>query len=68
MRIDDFCREYPPLGHVAEVDTMGGLLMTELGVVPAPGDSVVTRGVRLTAVLVDERRVKELTVELLKRK
>ena len=68
MRIDDFCREYPQLGHVAEVDTMGGLLMTELGVVPSRGDSVVTHGLRLTAEAVDERRVKELSVEIVRRK
>ncbi len=68
MRIDDFQREYPAIGEVAELDTMGGLLMSELGVVPAPGDSVVFRGLRLTAHSVDERRVKELHVEVLKRK
>lgn len=68
MRIDDFCREYPQLGNVGEVDTMGGLLMSELGVVPSPGESVVVRGLRLTALLVDERRVKELQVEIVRRK
>jgi putative hemolysin len=68
MRIDDFAREYPQIGHVAEVDTMGGLLMSELGVVPAPSDSVVVRGLRLTALAVDERRVKELSVEIVRRK
>lgn len=68
MRIDDFCREYPQLGDVPEVDTMGGLLMSQLGVVPAPGDSVVFRGLKLVARSTDERRVKELLVEVVKRK
>lgn len=68
MRIDDFCREYPQLGDVPEVDTMGGLLMSQLGVVPAPGESVVFRGLKLVAQSTDERRVKELLVEVLKRK
>jgi CBS domain containing-hemolysin-like protein len=68
MRIEDFCREYPALGDIPEVDTMGGLMMAELGVVPGPDDSVVVRGVRLTARSVDERRVKELLVEVVRRK
>src|SRR5262245_38299312 len=41
MRVDDFRREYPELGEVAEVDTMGGLVVSLMEVVPAPGDHVV---------------------------
>lgn len=65
MRLDDFRREYPELGDVPEVDTMGGLLMTQLGVVPAEGESAVYDGLRLTAASVDERRVRELIVEVI---
>jgi len=65
MRLDDFAREYPALGDVPEVETMGGLLMHLLGVVPAPGDSATFRGLKLTARVTDERRVKELLVEQL---
>ena len=44
-----------------EVDTMGGLVVTQLGVVPGAGDSTVHfRGLRLTASVVDERRVREV--------
>ena len=68
MRIDDFAREYPDLGEVEEVETMGGLLTATLGVVPARGESVVVRGLRLTATVVDERRVRELLVEVVPRK
>lgn len=64
LRLDDFRREYPGLGDVPEVETMGGLLMSLLEVVPAPGDSVVFRGLKLTAQLTDERRVTELLVEV----
>ena len=64
MRVDDFCREYPELGEVQEVETMGGLLVNELGVVPVAGQSAIVRGLRLTAQAVDDRRVKELWVEL----
>lgn len=63
MRIEDFRREFPPLGEVEHAETLGGLLVHQLGVVPAAGDSSVFRGLRLTAQAVDERRVQELLVE-----
>ncbi len=63
LRIDDFRREYPALSRVPEVDTMGGLLMFLLDVVPAPGDSATCNGLKLTAQAGDERRVRELLVE-----
>jgi magnesium and cobalt exporter, CNNM family len=66
LRLDDFRREYPPLGDVPEVETMGGLLMSLLEVVPATGDSAVYRGLKLTAQVADERRVRELLVEVVK--
>lgn len=64
MRLDDFRREYPDLGDVPEVDTMGGLLVSVAEVVPATGDAVFFRGLKLTAQVVDERRVRELLVEV----
>jgi CBS domain containing-hemolysin-like protein len=45
---------------------MGGLLMSLLDVVPAKGDSATYCGLKLTANLVDERRVRELLVEAVK--
>jgi putative hemolysin len=63
MRIDDFRREHPAVGEVQEVETMGGLLAHVMGVVPAPGESVTYRGLKLTAQVTDERRVRELLVE-----
>jgi putative hemolysin len=68
MRIDDFAREYPEVGEPEEVETMGGLLTSALGVVPARGESAVVRGLRLTATAADERRVRELLVEVTPRK
>lgn len=68
MRLEDFRREYPALADVPGVDTMGGLLATELGVVPAPGESAVIGHLRLTALSGDERRVRELLVEDLRRR
>jgi len=65
-RLDDFRREYPPLGDVPEVETMGGLLMHLVGVVPGTGESAVFRGLKLSAQVADERRVRELLVEHVK--
>lgn len=63
MRLEDFRREFPQLGEVEIAETLSGLLVHQLGVVPASGESTVFRGLRLTAQTVDERRVKELLVE-----
>ena len=64
MRLDDFRREYPPLGDVPEVETMGGLLTSLLDVVPKTGESANFRGLKLTARAADERHVREVMVEL----
>ncbi len=66
LRLDDFRREFPALGDVPEVETMGGLLMSLLEVVPQTGQSASFRGLRLTAQQADERRVRELLVEVAK--
>jgi CBS domain containing-hemolysin-like protein len=66
MRLDDFRREYPPLGAVLEVETMGGLLMGLLDVVPGVGEEATFRGLKLTAQATDERRVREVLVEQVK--
>jgi CBS domain containing-hemolysin-like protein len=63
LRLDDFRREYPPLGDVSDVETMGGLALSLAEMVPATGESFVFRGLRLTVRAADERRVKELLVE-----
>ena len=66
MRLEDFRREFPALGDVAEVETMGGLLTHLLGVVPEAGESATFRGLKLTAQVADERRVRELLVQRVK--
>ena len=66
MRLDDFRREFPALGDVPEVETMGGLLTHLRGVVPVAGESASFRGLKLTAQAVDERRVRELMVQRVK--
>ena len=67
MRLEDFRRECPQLGAVEEVDTMGGLLVKEHETVPGIGESVVFRGLKLTALAGDERRVRELRVDVVKK-
>ena len=66
MRLEDFRREFPPLPNVSEVETMGGLLMHLLGVVPAAGETATFAGLKFTAQAVDERRVRELLVQQIK--
>jgi CBS domain containing-hemolysin-like protein len=66
MRLDDFRREFPALPVEGEVETLGGLLTHLLGVVPAAGESAVIAGLKLTAQVVDERRVRELLVQQVK--
>jgi CBS domain containing-hemolysin-like protein len=66
LRLDDFRREHPALGDVEEAETMGGLLINLLGVVPSSGEAAVFRGLKLTAQITDERRVRELMVEAVK--
>jgi putative hemolysin len=66
MNVADFRREYPELGEVP-VETMGGLLVSLLNVVPAAGETAAFRGLKLTAQSVDERTVRELLVERVRR-
>ncbi|EEF60421.1 hemolysin family protein [Pedosphaera parvula] len=67
MRLDDFRREYPALGEVPEIDTMGGLAVAQKQTVPATGESVSFRGLRLKITSADERRVRELLVEVMRK-
>jgi CBS domain containing-hemolysin-like protein len=64
MRLEDFRREYPELMDAPGVDTMGGLLVDRAQVVPPVGGSVRWGALRLSATIADERRVRELLVEL----
>lgn len=65
--LDEFRREYPALGEMEDVDTMNGLLVKQMEYVPVEGQSVVFRGLRLTARRTDERRVQEILVETVKK-
>jgi len=65
--IDEFRREFPALNAVEDIDTMSGLFVRQLEYVPAAGESVTYHGLRLTARRVDDRKVRELEVEVIKR-
>jgi putative hemolysin len=67
MRLDDFRREFPALPDVPDVETMGGLLSHLLGVIPEAGQSATFSGLQLTVQTADERRVREVLVERVKR-
>ncbi len=63
VTIGDFRRECADIGEVPEVETIGGLLTMLLDVVPNAGDSAVFRGLKIVATRVDDRAVREVTVE-----
>ena len=62
-RLDEFARICPQIGEVEDIDTLGGLLMSLLEVVPQKDQSAVFRGLRFTADEVDDRRVHTILVE-----
>ena len=65
--LEEFRREYPAVGDSSEVDTIGGLFVQLMEYVPGAGESLVYKGAKFTARKVDERRVRELEIEVLKR-
>jgi CBS domain containing-hemolysin-like protein len=66
--LDNFRREYPALPEVPGFETMAGLALREFEVVPNRGDSVNVSGLRLTVQSSDGRRIRELLVEVAKKK
>jgi len=68
MRLDDFRREFPALEEFPGIETMGGLMLHESGVVPAVGESAACAGLKLTVTQADERRVRELVVEAVRKR
>ena len=64
MRLEDLRRQCPQLGEVSEVDTVGGWVVKLAEVVPPVGASFTNRGIRLTVQEADERRVREVLIEV----
>jgi CBS domain containing-hemolysin-like protein len=68
LRLDNFRREYPQLPEFPGCETMAGLALQQFEVVPAAGESVTVAGLRLTVQSADERRIRELLVEAVKKR
>jgi CBS domain containing-hemolysin-like protein len=68
LRLDNFRREYPQLPEYPGCETMAGLALQQFEVVPAAGEAVLVAGLRLTVQAADERRIRELLVELVKKR
>jgi CBS domain containing-hemolysin-like protein len=68
MLLDNFRREYPPLPDRPGFETMAGMALHEFEVVPATGESVIVGGLRLTVQAADDRRIRELLVEVVKKR
>jgi len=68
LRLDNFRREYPQLPEFPGCETMAGLALQQFEVVPAAGESVTVAGLRLTVQGADERRIRELLVEVVKKR
>ncbi|HEX4121503.1 MAG TPA: hemolysin family protein [Verrucomicrobiae bacterium] len=66
--LDNFRREYPPLPDLPGFETMAGLALHEFETVPARGESVTVGGLRLTVQATDERRIRELLVEVVRKR
>ena len=63
LSVEDFAKLVPELKRLPEVDTMGGLVVALKEVVPKNGESIKYRGLELTVVAADDRRVKELIIK-----
>jgi CBS domain containing-hemolysin-like protein len=66
--LDNFRHEYPPLPNLPGIETMAGMALNAFEVVPARGESVTVGGLRLTVQSADERRIRELLVEVVKKR
>jgi len=63
MLLEEFRAEYPDLPENEDVDTLGGLMVALMEVVPEEGATTEYAGLRLKATEVTERRVMELEIE-----
>jgi CBS domain containing-hemolysin-like protein len=68
VRLENFRREYPLLPEIPGVETMAGLALAKFEVVPGVGESVQVAGLRLTVQAADERRIRQLLVEVIKKR
>jgi Mg2+/Co2+ transporter CorC len=58
--LEDFRREYPQLKRAEGVDTIGGLVASQMDVIPPVGTEVNYSGLKLKVTQADGRRVLEV--------
>ena len=60
--IDDLNEMFDTEIEAEDVDSVGGLIVTELGRMPSVGDQVAVDGIRLKVLSVNGRRIKKVRV------
>jgi CBS domain containing-hemolysin-like protein len=61
--LEDFRREYPQLQRADGVDTIGGLVASQMDVIPPVGTEVEYSGLKLKITEADGRRVLEVEAQ-----
>ena len=61
--LEDFRREYPELQRAPGVDTIGGLVSSQLDYIPSVGTTVEFSGIVFSVTRADPRRVLEVTAQ-----
>ena len=61
--LEDFRREYPRLQRAEGVDTIGGLVASQMDVIPPVGTEVIYSGLKLKVTQADGRRVLEVQAQ-----
>ncbi len=61
--LEDFRREYPQLLRAEGVDTIGGLVASQMDVIPPVGTEVIYSGLKLKVTQADGRRVLEVQAQ-----
>ncbi|MFP6903314.1 MAG: transporter associated domain-containing protein, partial [Verrucomicrobiia bacterium] len=65
--LEDFRREYPQLLRAEGVDTIGGLVASQMDVIPPVGTEVTYSGLKLKVTQADGRRVLEVEAQTIGR-
>ena len=62
--LEDFRREYPKLERAIGIDTIGGLVSSQLDYIPPAGAIVEFSGIEFCVIRADSRRVLEVTAKI----
>ena len=65
VHIDDLNEQYNyDLPEGKDFDTIGGFVITQIGKVPQPGETMTWQQLRIEVLESDERRINKLRIEL----